>query len=471
MRNRKYDDVKPILKIIQSLQENFNYQINHVFIIKPDNFWQKQKTSFASSKYSFEHSLISMEQLSKYFDPNQLTPDLDGTLSFNNDQWIDFRIKLENFLIHSNDLLSRFGSLQIELSTFDQPDTKEACQEAIIAHTNTKQRVLGINIDQLINDGKNLLRNLIGNDDSLLMAPGGTRDSGYSGSESEKFSNDFFNEAHKIKEPMELLKVSKQKVHALWQQKKLKLEQCLQLRVFEQDCSQMMEWLNYNNKVVLMNYTDIGHSYSSAYDLLQKHEQFHKNCFSGAASIQHINSVANKLLASSHYASNLISLKTAKLEKEWQVFHSALQNRQKILSASCMFHNKADQYLNKVEEWKNLCSNNQISNSVQEAENALKKHHELSDEISQIYAEICNASSSIQFIFVCNDGKAILDSIQSSQSTQIGQMEFKQAASHILDIVYEILSNHRQLELLWVNKKQNKNISKLIFQITHLNII
>lgn len=71
MRNRKYDDVKPILKIIQNLQvklkfkkmfiifkfdlkENFNYQINHVFIIKPDNFWQKQKTSFASSKYSFE---------------------------------------------------------------------------------------------------------------------------------------------------------------------------------------------------------------------------------------------------------------------------------------------------------------------------------------------------------------------------------------------------------------------------------
>lgn len=176
-------------------------------------------------------------------------------------------------------MLSKFASLQIELSTFDQPDTKEACQEAIIAHTNTKQRVLGINIDQLISDGKSLLKILIGNDESLLMAPGGTRDSGYSGSESEKFSFDYFNEAHKIKEPMEMMKISKQKVHALWQQKKLKLEQCLQLRVFEQDCSQMMDWLNYNNKIVLMNYTDIGHSYTSAYDLLQKHEQFHKNCF------------------------------------------------------------------------------------------------------------------------------------------------------------------------------------------------
>ncbi len=40
---------------------------------------------------------------------------------------------------------------------------------------------------------------------------------------------------------------------------------------------------------------------------------------------------------------------------------------------------------------------------------------------------------------VCNDGKSILDSIQSSQSTSIGQMEFKTAASHILDIVYEVV--------------------------------
>ena len=101
--------------------------------------------------------------------------------------------------------------------------------------------------------------------------------------------------------------------------------------------------------------------------------------------------VANKLLASAHYASNLIQLKTAKLEKEWQFFHVALQNRQKILTASCMFHAKADQYLSKVSEWKAECSSSSSNNtmgSVLDAESSLKKHHELSDEISQIYAEV-----------------------------------------------------------------------------------
>lgn len=148
---------------------------------------------------------------------------------------------MEYFLNQANELLTKFNSLQIELSSFDQPDTKEACQEAIVAHANTKQRIFGITIEQIINEGRNLLKILIGQDinESLLLAPGGNRDSGYSGSESEKFNCDYFNEAHKIKEPMEQMRISKQKVQSLWQQKKLKLEQCLQLRVFEQDCSQV----------------------------------------------------------------------------------------------------------------------------------------------------------------------------------------------------------------------------------------
>ena len=75
----------------------------------------------------------------------------------------------------------------------------------------------------------------------LGLVPGGTRDSGYSGSsESEKFNYDYFGEASKIKEPIEQLRAAKQKVQGLWQQKKLKLEQCLQLRIFEQDCSQVI---------------------------------------------------------------------------------------------------------------------------------------------------------------------------------------------------------------------------------------
>lgn len=51
MRGATWGTVKPILKV---LQEHFPGSVHVAYIIKPDNFWQKQRTSLASHKYKFE---------------------------------------------------------------------------------------------------------------------------------------------------------------------------------------------------------------------------------------------------------------------------------------------------------------------------------------------------------------------------------------------------------------------------------
>lgn len=51
MRGSKWDLIKPLLK---TLQEAFPAEICVALIIKPDNFWQKQKTNFGSAKFTFE---------------------------------------------------------------------------------------------------------------------------------------------------------------------------------------------------------------------------------------------------------------------------------------------------------------------------------------------------------------------------------------------------------------------------------
>lgn len=54
MRGSKWELIKPLLK---TLQEFFPAEICVALIIKPDNFWQKQKTNFGSAKFSFEVGL------------------------------------------------------------------------------------------------------------------------------------------------------------------------------------------------------------------------------------------------------------------------------------------------------------------------------------------------------------------------------------------------------------------------------
>ena len=53
MRGSRWELIKPLLK---TLQEACG-QVSVALIIKPDNFWQKQKTNFGSSKFSFEVTL------------------------------------------------------------------------------------------------------------------------------------------------------------------------------------------------------------------------------------------------------------------------------------------------------------------------------------------------------------------------------------------------------------------------------
>jgi hypothetical protein len=190
-------------------------------------------------------------------------------------------------MAQSKELLTKMSQLQSEFSQFEQADTKEQCQEAIQQHSSTKQRIISsLNTEPLVNEARNLLKALSGNMQQLesLMAAG-ARDSGYSGS-SEPASSlslsthqfDSFNESARIKECMDQLRHGKQMVQNLWHQKKLKLEQAHQLRLYEFDCNQMLEWLQYNNSCLLANYTDIGQSHANAIELLNRHEQFQKNC-------------------------------------------------------------------------------------------------------------------------------------------------------------------------------------------------
>lgn len=52
MRGATWSTVKPILK---ALHEHFSPgAVHQALIVKPDNFWQKQRTSLGSHKYKFE---------------------------------------------------------------------------------------------------------------------------------------------------------------------------------------------------------------------------------------------------------------------------------------------------------------------------------------------------------------------------------------------------------------------------------
>ncbi|XP_043549664.1 kalirin isoform X5 [Chiloscyllium plagiosum] len=430
MRGSKWDLIKPLLK---TLQESFPADIHVALIIKPDNFWQKQKTNFGSSKFIFETSMVSVEGLSKLVDPSQLTEEFDGTLEYNHDEWIDLRLALEEFISSAVHLLSRLEDLQEMLARKEFPLDVEGSRKLIDEHTQLKKKVIKAPVEELDHEGQRLLQCIRCSD-------------GFSGKNCISGSADFQSVVPKITSLLDKLHSTRQHLHQMWHVRKLKLDQCFQLRLFEQDAEKMFDWISHNKQLFLQSHTEIGVSYQHALDLQTQHNHFAMNSMNAYVNINRIMSVASRLSEAGHYASQQIKQISAQLDQEWKSFAAALDERSTILAMSAVFHQKAEQYLSSVDIWCKTCAEGGLPSEMQDLEIAIHHHQTLYEQITQAYAE------------VSQDGKALLDVLQrplspGNSESLTATANYSKAVHRVLDIVHEVLHHQRRLESIWQHRK------------------
>uniref|UniRef100_A0A669EZY4 non-specific serine/threonine protein kinase n=1 Tax=Oreochromis niloticus TaxID=8128 RepID=A0A669EZY4_ORENI len=418
MRGSKWDSIKPLLKI---LQESFPSCIHVALIIKPDNFWQKQRTNFGSSKFEFETVMVSLEGLTKIVDPSQLTADFEGSLEYNHDEWIEVRLSYETFASDAARALSRLEELQETLSQRDLPRDLEGARRLMEEHAALKKRATKASVEELDAQGRRLLQRL---------------QSHTAGVGSVGAMTGLLDKLHGMR----------QNLQQLWHMRKLKLDQCFQLRLFEQDAEKMFDWIMHNKGLFLTSYTEIGGNHQHAVELQTQHNHFAMNCMNVYVNINRIMSVGNRLLESSHYASQQIQQISSQLEQEWKAFAAALDERSTLLEMSASFHQKADQYMSKVEPWCKACGEGELPSELQDLEDTIHHHQGLYEHITTAYSE------------VSQDGKSLLDKLQrpltpGSADSLMASANYSKAVHHVLDIIHEVLHHQRQLENIWQHRK------------------
>ncbi|XP_070770972.1 kalirin [Enoplosus armatus] len=430
MRGSKWELIKPLLK---TLQEFFPAEICVALIIKPDNFWQKQKTNFGSAKFSFETSMVSVEGLAKLVDPSQLTDDFEGSLDYNHEEWMELRVSLEEFMSNAVHLLSRLEDLQELLSKKEFPADVEGSRRLIEEHTQLKKKVLKAPVEELDREGQRLLQCIRSSD-------------GFSGRNCISGSADFQSLVPKVASLLDKLHSTRQHLHQMWHVRKLKLDQCFQLRLFEQDAEKMFDWISHNKEVFLQSHTEIGRGYQHAVELQTQHNHFAMNSMNAYVNINRIMSVASRLAEASHYASTQIKQISGQLDQDWKSFAAALDERSTILAMSSVFHQKAEQFLSEVEAWCKVCSEGGLPSEMQELEIAIHRHQSLYEQVTQAYTE------------VSQDGKALLDVLQrplspGNSESLTATANYSKAVHCILDVVHEVLHHQRRLENIWQHRK------------------
>ncbi|KAM3614475.1 uncharacterized protein V6R79_014933 [Siganus canaliculatus] len=451
MRGSKWDSIKPLLKI---LQESFPSCIHVALIIKPDNFWQKQRTNFGSSKFEFETVMVSLEGLSKIVDPSQLTADFEGSLEYNHDDWIEVRLSFETFASDAARALARLEELQDTLSQRDLPRDLEGARRLMEEHAALKKRATKASVEELDSQGRRLLQRLqpqTAGGGSSSESGYGNRSGGASGDSNDHHHGfhthvDAHNLVAKVTGLLDKLHGTRQNLQQLWHMRKLKLDQCFQLRLFEQDAEKMFDWIMHNKGLFLTSYTEIGGNHQHAVELQTQHNHFAMNCMNVYVNINRIMSVGNRLLESGHYASQQIQQISGQLEQEWKAFAAALDERSTLLEMSASFHQKSDAYMTKVEPWCKACGEGELPSELQDLEDTIHHHQGLYEHITTAYSE------------VSQDGKSLLDKLQrpltpGSADSLMASANYSKAVHHVLDIIHEVLHHQRQLENIWQHRK------------------
>ncbi|XP_054168733.1 triple functional domain protein-like [Oppia nitens] len=452
MRGSTWTAIKPLLK---GLDEYFTPKIHLTLIIKPDNFWQKQRTSIGSSKYKFETIMISVESISKFVDWSQLTNDIEGgTYVYDHKQWIDLRLCLESFTEKATNSLKAMNTLKENLMKQEFASDANTAKKMIEEHNNTKQQINESPVEELDADGQHLLRRLSYSPNASISG-----DSGYSSQPSIANNPDIQAAVPKVMRIIEDLHINKQQLLQLWHLKRVKYDQCLQLRLYESDAHKMFEWIRQNRDIFMSNAIVIGRNGEECKQLQDEHNRFSVTSMNVYVNINKLQQVATRMVEAGHYSSQLIQQISGRLDRIWKEFASNLDERTAVLALAFNFYHCSQHYLNLVPTWKKACDTSApvIPNDVIELEALVHSHQSLYDEVCQVYNDCHTNSKKLLYqldLLVQMYHSYKLDTSHSEHYRRADPVkDYQEGAKHIVAVIHEILAHHRAIESMWQIKK------------------
>ncbi|KAL7991022.1 hypothetical protein Chor_014452 [Crotalus horridus] len=286
-RRDKWSAVKASLTRIAGA---FPGNLQLVFVLRPSRFIQRAIADIGIKLYRDDFKmkvpiimLNSVSDLHGYIDTSQLTRELGGTLEYGHSQWIHHRTAIENFAMtvkSTAQMLQVFGT---NLAETELPNNVQCTEELLCSHTEQHTKL------------KDELKLAVKQGGMLLTC---------------------------IREPLD---ETERAFDQFWSKHHLKLEQCLQLRHFEQNFREVKLTLD-NLMEVQAAFTDIGDSISR--EPLER--------------AQSLAAHGDQLIQNDHYAIDSIRPKCVELRRICDDFANETKKKYNILGKSLELHRQLD---------------------------------------------------------------------------------------------------------------------------------
>ncbi|KAM3843091.1 guanine nucleotide exchange factor DBS-like, partial [Diretmus argenteus] len=331
-RKDKWSSVKASLTRIAGA---FPGNLQLVLVLRPSRFFQRAIADIGIKLHrdDFKMKIVMLNSLSDlhgYVDKGQLTCELGGHLEYCHSQWIHHRTAIENFAVTvktTAQMLQKFGT---DLAETELPNDVQCTKDLLTAH-NDKHNKLKDELKLALKQGTTLL---------------GCIKEQAAKSESHKLNPDEMENQTTVERLLAQLDETENAFEQFWSKHHLKLEQCLQLRHFEQDFREVKVSLD-GLMDTLTSLSDIGDCVTRVEHLLKELKVLEEKAQAMLEKAQLHALHGDQLIQSNHYAVDSIRPKCVELRRVCDDFSNEAKKKTDILSKSLQIHRGID----KVNQW------------------------------------------------------------------------------------------------------------------------
>ncbi|XP_060098603.1 probable guanine nucleotide exchange factor MCF2L2 isoform X4 [Heteronotia binoei] len=333
-RRDKWSAVKASLTRIAGA---FPGNLQLVFVLRPSRFIQRAIADIGIKLYRDDFKmkvpiimLNSVSDLHGYIDKSQLTRELGGTLEYGHSQWIHHRTAIENFAMTVKTTAQMLQTFGTDLAETELPNDVQCTEELLSSHMEQHNK-LKDELKLAVKQGATLL--------TCIREP-------VTRSATSKLSPDELENVATVERLLAQLDETERAFDQFWSKHHLKLEQCLQLRHFEQDFREVKLALD-NLMETQAGFTDIGDSVSRVEYLLKERKQLEERGQEPLEKAQSLAIHGDQLIQNNHYAIDSIRPKCVELRRICDDFANETKKQCDILGKSLELHKQLD----KASQW------------------------------------------------------------------------------------------------------------------------
>ncbi|TKS66421.1 Guanine nucleotide exchange factor DBS DBL's big sister MCF2-transforming sequence-like protein [Collichthys lucidus] len=316
---------------------SFPGNLHLVLVLRPTALLQRTLSDFLFkfNKDEFKMKvpvvmLSSVTELHAYIDPGQLTTELGGTQEYCHESWISHRTAIEAFALMVKTTAQTLQAFGTELAETELPNDAEATTGLLHTHTLKKDKMKE-DLQVALSQGGRLLECI---NEPLQTDP----DYNMTYDEVENLAT--------VQRLLGQLDETETAFDDFWERHRTKLEQCLQLRHFEQHFREVCAQLDVTSER-LSDFSEVSVSPAHAEHVLRElggHEDKACDVLDRALTLA---SEGDRLIENSHYAEDSIRPKCSELRGVCEEISSTLRNKKSLLLRAMELHHA----LEKASRW------------------------------------------------------------------------------------------------------------------------